>query len=164
MPYVCTVQVLTLIQRSLGARGDGGANTTLNQSDFEAASSAVSDLIVKCASDLTLHNALHIHNMTHRIYYPASTKLHDTPPIRAPPPIHAPPRTRCARTGRYASDPTEVRTSDQNVSDDTIAVRKELKTQAAGFTSRISPHDLHTIPSQSPMDPSLPPLRRRWPT
>tara|TARA_B100000795_G_scaffold106167_1_gene78363 strand:- start:1665 stop:1811 length:147 start_codon:yes stop_codon:yes gene_type:complete len=48
MPYVCTVQVLTLIQRSLGARGDGGANTTLNQSDFEAASSAVSDLIVKC--------------------------------------------------------------------------------------------------------------------
>ena len=77
-----------------------------------------------------------------------STTLHDAPPIRAPP------RTRCAHTGRYASDPTEVRTSDQNVSDDTIAVRKELKTQVAGFASLISPRDLHTIPSHPPTTPS----------
>ena len=43
------VQVLSRIQQSLSVIGEGGANATLNQSDFEAASSAVSDLIVKCA-------------------------------------------------------------------------------------------------------------------
>ena len=151
------VQVLSLIQQSLRVSGGQGgvaaafaATPMLNQSDFEAASSALSDLIVKCAPDPTLHDALHMQN----IYYTARCTAHTRTAAYALR-THGQVRLRPDRGAHVR--PERVRRHD----------RRSQGAQDAGGRLRLpylparSPHD-SVPPPYDPLPPT--PLRPRWPT